>query len=64
MDNKTMEYCLHLLDEQEKYIKKDGERQEAFYKGMRLMLEVIISDLFTNGKGIVFTNGKHEIGKE
>lgn len=50
MNTETIDYALHVLDTQRSYTTvHDGITQEAYYKGMRTMLELIMTEGYRNG---------------
>ena len=66
MDKALLDYCLSLLDTQYGYTKYErlgetlrpvptirNERQDAYYQGMRVMLEVILTSGYAEPGGIV-----------
>ena len=69
MDEKTLDFCLSLLDTQRSYIrfeKRDGQevtlntpenqRQEAYYHGLRDMLNAVLSKAHTESGGVIFSH--------
>lgn len=73
MDDKTMNYCLKLLDVQLGHVLYDYEgklcntldniNQYYYYKGMKDMLEALATQSFTQDGAVVVENGKHSLAK-
>lgn len=61
MDRRTLVYALHILNRQCKNIETRGAEQTAYYDGMRRMLEIIVSEAFTETKAVIYRNGKHTV---
>lgn len=61
MDKRTLVYALQVLDKQRKNIETRGPEQAAYYDGMQRMLEIIISEAFTEASTVIYQNGKHTI---
>lgn len=69
MDEKTLDFCLSLLDTQRSYIrfeKRDGKKvvvntpenqsQEAYYNGLCDMLNAVLTEAFTKCGGVIFSH--------
>lgn len=56
MKTSVIKSALSVLDVQHEYIKTRGKAQSAYYDGMRAMLDILITDYFTNGAGGVQRN--------
>lgn len=66
MERKTLAYALAMLDNQRAHTVTaentfSGPAQAAYYDGMRVMLEAIISEAYTENVYVVRENGKHTI---
>lgn len=61
MDKGTLVYALQVLDNQRKNIEARGPEQAAYYDGMQRMLEIIVSEAFTEAATVIYQNGKHTI---
>ena len=62
MSENVMAYLLSVLDAQKKNCESVGDaRQEAYYIGMKTMLDMVVSDGYSNGKCIDVANGKHTV---
>ena len=67
MDKRTLVYALQVLDAQFNANRKTEDRspehmrQTAYYDGMRTMLELIISEGYTDNVYVVRENEKHTI---
>lgn len=65
MTSKTLREAVSILDVQKHYM-NDGDEvsvkvQSAYYDGMRRMLELIISEAYTDNTFVVVEEGKHKI---
>lgn len=65
MTSKTLNEALQVLDVQKRYM-NDGDEvsvkvQSAYYDGMCRMLELIISEAYTDNTFVVVEDGKHKI---
>ena len=49
----TLRYALGVLNAQGRHAENGNKEQEAYYKGMRDMLEIIVSDAYTHSSYIV-----------
>ena len=68
MDNTTLAYALHVLDAQKRNVKKfssaaQRDRQQAYYDGMRRMLEIILTDGYTNDSVFLTCQGGQHLVK-
>ena len=61
MDKRTLVYALQVLDKQRENIETRGPEQAAYYDGMQRMLEIIVSEAFTETATVIYRNGKHMI---
>jgi hypothetical protein len=65
MTSKTLREALSILDVQKHYM-NDGDEvsvkvQSAYYDGMRRMLELIVSEAYTDNTFVIVEDGKHKI---
>lgn len=67
MDKSTLVYALQVLDVQADHNRKTPENapekriQSAYYDGMRTMLELILSEGYSENVYIVRESGKHTV---
>ena len=65
MTSKTLKEALQVLDVQKRYMNDGNEVsakvQSAYYDGMRRMLELIISEAYTDNTFVTVEDGKHKI---
>lgn len=61
MDKRTLTYALQVLDKQREHIETKSSEQNAYYDGMQRMLEIIISEAYTEPATVIYRNGKHSI---
>ena len=62
INHATINYALYVLNAQREFCKTEGAKQEAFYRGMKNMLEMIISDAYSGDAYLAIDNdGKHKI---
>lgn len=65
MTSKTLNEALQVLDVQKHYMHEGAEEsvkiQSAYYDGMRRMLELIVSEAYSDNAFVVIENGKHKI---
>lgn len=64
LGEKTVSYALGMLNVHREFCDEKGKGQKeqiAYYKGLRDMLEAIVTAGHTNGKVLTYDGEKHEI---
>jgi len=65
MTSKTLNEALQVLGVQKHYMHEGTEEsakiQSAYYDGMRRMLELIVSEAYSDNAFVVIENGKHKM---
>ena len=65
MNKNTLAYALRVLDSQAAHMNDGSQesiaRQVAYYDGMRRMLEMIISEAYTDNVYVITEGGTHKI---
>ena len=65
MEKSTLAFCLNLLDVQRAHMEEgnliSAKVQEAYYDGMRRMLEAAVSEAYTEDYFVTCASGKHSI---
>ena len=66
MDQRTINYALHVLDQQLEYmLNRRTDAQEAYYHRMMLMFDIFVSNGFENNTHVQrCENGEHVIRDE
>ncbi len=53
INRQTLLYALHVLDVQQAHAAQGSKAQQAYYEGMRSMLDIILTDVFRRQQGYV-----------
>lgn len=53
VNRQTLLYALHILDVQQAYAAHGSKPRKAYYDGMRMMLDIILTDVFSRPQGYV-----------
>ncbi len=53
INRQTLLYALHVLDVQQAHAAQGSKTQQAYYEGMRSMLDIILTDVFRRQQGYV-----------